>query len=195
MQIAGDVCEARADFLGLACSHPMLPISARRRKSVAPIEQIPSPSERASPIPLCRTPRVVAPRPGNSVPGDAVSRNKASNPSEAEIPNRPVILAKIPGWWFGLKWSFLLFPMPWRADLPANRQEICGFGGHCSSIRHLALSRGISRHPMGFLNVNGTRRMATTADVPDASAAGCREQRPPITAADVTSMADRPMLP
>ena len=54
------------------------------------------------------------------MPGDAVSRHKASNPSETEIPTRLVISAKIHGWWFYVEWFFLLFPMPRRADLPAK---------------------------------------------------------------------------
>lgn len=76
--------------------HPVPSISAHRRKSVAPIEEIPSLTARVPRVPLCRRPRVVAPTPRDSLPGAAASRHKAPNPSEAEITSRSVTSVQIP---------------------------------------------------------------------------------------------------
>lgn len=81
---------------GSVFGHPVPSISAPRRKSVAPMEEIPSPSAQVPPsTPLPDAPGCCA-ETRDSAPGTATPRHKAPNPSEAEITSRSVILVQIP---------------------------------------------------------------------------------------------------
>lgn len=113
------------------CGHPVPSISAHRRKSVAPIEEIPSPSAQVPPsTPLPDAPGCCA-ETRDSAPGTATPRHKAPNPSEAEITSRSVILMQIPVGRLACSGPSSGYICQMGATCPQNRENLRSRGTLC----------------------------------------------------------------